>query len=149
MRYLITQIEAQRSWFDLKRRSSGVQGAFAHRAEAMTRRLRRRRPGSSGCRGYSVCFRTGGGKPRFAKLRSPCRVPYPNRSLSKHFRFGTEEPLSVKSLRAQARKRRNEARDEAVRPPEFLASASFSNHHSVIQKSEKQGDVLCFVHGMR
>ena len=56
MRYLISQIEAQRSGFDLKRRSSGVQRAFAHRAEATTRRLRRRRPSSSGCRGYSVCF---------------------------------------------------------------------------------------------
>ena len=68
MRYSIPKIEAQRSGFDLKRGSSGVQRAFAHSAEATARR----RLCPSGCRRYFICFARQG-KPCTRKAKGTYR----------------------------------------------------------------------------
>ena len=61
----------------------------------------RRRSGSSGCRGYSVCLAQRGETP-LRKAQEPLSRSLPNRSPAKRVRFGTEEPPSAKSVRASA-----------------------------------------------
>ena len=87
------------SQIGVRRRTTGLKGGKA------------RRPCSSGCRRWTICFSKAG------------------------------ETLPAQSQRLRGARTR--MHPTLVRPPGFLASASFMKPRVVVQKSEKQGDVPC------